>query len=416
MKIISFLGTAAYTETTYSFEGQAHKTRFFPAALAHFIRPEMQLICVTPTVDAHSNLVDLGNELDRLGVNWQKLPIPEGRSETDLWRIFEAITSHVDNREKVIFDITYSFRSLPFLTFLAVAYLKAAKNVQVERVVYGAFDARDAAGLSPVFDLTPFVQLLDWLTATSRFIDTGDGQALAGLLRRGIPLGELRGSDPAARELGSRLEKASKAIESVSLALRMARPLEAFQSANDLKAALTQAMPGIRRTAPPFALLADQLVAEYGQFALPDPEAEANAKEGLRLQLELIAWYLKRRHIVQAATLAREWLVSLLAFQFNVPMLDYAKGRKLIEQALNNAVGQAQSPPRKGTAGPFDTPLLAHPLLSDLMSLWSRMAELRNDIAHSGMRLNAKNARKLKGDVEALLPDLDRIAEFVLKA
>jgi len=406
MKLITFLGIANYQTTTYVWQGREHTTRFFPDAAAYFLRPEQTLVCATPTVEKHANLIELTSKLADANVNYKVVPIPEGHSEADLWRIFDALTNVVDEGETVAFDVTHSFRSLPFLSFLAVAYLQAAKQVKVERVLYGAFEAHDNNNHSPVFDLTPFVTLLDWLTATTRFVETGDGQALANLLRAGMPPGIQMRDDLAARTLGQNLKTAADAIQSVSLALRVARPLETMQSAAQLAETLEQAMPGIQKRAKPFQVLAEKVAQEYGQFAVENPTDEKMLRDSLRRQLRMIEWYIKRRHVVQAATLAREWIVSALCLCFGEPMFDYEGGRKHVEGALNNAVERRKENPRPIYPSRCDVSLEGLANVDLLARLWGQMTELRNDIAHVGMKLSPKPAALLKQKVETMYPQL----------
>jgi len=415
MKVISFLGKAEYSPTTYFLGDQEYHTRFFPAALAHFLKPEKLLICATPTVQQHENLVKLGEELDQLAVAWKTIPIPEGHSELDLWEIFDQLTEAVVEGEEIAFDVTHSFRSLPFLAFLAMAYLKAAKKVIVERVYYGAWEARDKqANRSPVFDLTPFVALLDWLTATNRFVQTGDGQQLADLLNAGMPAGPRMRDDPTARSLGRQLKIAAEAIESASLALRLVRPMETMQSAAQLHQILSQAMPGIIQKAKPFSVLAEQVVKEYGQFGLENPADENSLARGLELQLKMVKWYIDRRQVVQAAALAREWIVSLLTHCFAAPMFDYDNSRAQIELALNNAAERRKPSPRKIKSGNFDQRLENLSVMNEIVRVWSQISELRNDIAHVGMRVSAKPAHLLKHQMEMIYPSLQFLAGQLL--
>jgi CRISPR-associated DxTHG motif protein len=414
MKAICFLGTTNYQSTRYRWEGLTHETRFFPAAVARFFKPARLLICATPTVQAHPNLAALQSELEDLGAHSDVLPIPESHSEADLWNIFDALTEAVVDGEEVIFDVTYSFRSLPFLAFLAIAYLKVAKRVAVARVLYGAFEAHSAENESPVFDLTPFVTLLDWLTATNRFVETGDGQALAMLLKAGMPLSAEMRDDLAARTLGRHLRQAADSIETVSLALRVTRPVETMKSAGQLRKTLEQALPSLRDRTRPFAVLADQVSTEYGQFAVDNPLEATNLSEGLWRQLKMVKWYLQRRQVVQAVTLAREWLVSVLAFCFNEPMFDLKNGRQHVETALNNAVDQRRGNPRPLSPSRCDHLLQSLPVAEELQKLWSALRDIRNDIAHVGMNLSPSTADRLKQQVEDLYPRLLTIAQALL--
>ena len=69
------------------------------------------------------------------------------------------------------------------MTFLALAYVRNVRSgVEIERVIYGAFDAVERNNpRKPVFDLTPFVSLLNWLGAVTMFQQTGDARPIAEL-------------------------------------------------------------------------------------------------------------------------------------------------------------------------------------------------------------------------------------------
>lgn len=412
MKAISFLGTSLYKETTYTYAGKQFTTEFFAQALPHFFNEVDEiLVFVTPQVQQHPNLAALQA---RLGSLLHPVPIPMGQSEQDLWQIFERLTGSIPDGEQVIFDITNSFRSLPFLVFLAVAFLRTARKVHVAGVYYGAFEAPDQNGCSPVFNLTPFVDLLDWLAGTNRFVETGDGHALAELLRKDMPLGAQMGSDPEARRIGNNLKMAAQAIDTISLALRLARPRETMSSAAQLKETLAESLPHIQQAAPPFSLLAAQLTQEYGQFALPNPDLPTVTSAALQHQFALVNWYLERRNVIQAVTLAREWLVSLLAYRLDVPLLSYEDGRRLVEMAINNAVEAAKPRPNLREKSPYDRQVQALPEASRIRSAWSKLSQLRNDIAHCGMRLNEKKAEELRRDFEKVYPELAALRDSLL--
>ena len=52
MKLLTFLGTANYQETTYVLSGRGFTSKYCPAAVAHFCQPETTLVVVTDAADA----------------------------------------------------------------------------------------------------------------------------------------------------------------------------------------------------------------------------------------------------------------------------------------------------------------------------------------------------------------------------
>lgn len=408
-KIITFLGIQA-KKTTYCFQGQNYDGEVFAEALHKFCNYDSMLVCVTS--EAKEKTFPILEKLEEKRI--QAVEIPTGQSTEEMWETFKIINQKVNENDSVIFDITHGLRSLPFLVFLFAAYLKAAKNVTIEAIYYGAWELGFSNnGIAPVIDLSEFIGMLDWLTATERFVEIGDGQLLADLLKKGMPSKiELRDSI-SARELKRDLEAASKAIESISLALRLTRPIETMEEATKLEQALKKAAPSIAKQAQPFSILGEQVVKEYGQFALENPRENSQLANNLWLQLKMIQWYRERQQIVQAVTLTREWIVSVLALKFGEPMFSNKNGRSEVERALNNGV-RIQSKKTVDTISSCDEKLKNLANKDELIDLWQQVTELRNDIAHVGMNPDPKLAKTLKDRFEKIYPSLSELVASLL--
>jgi CRISPR-associated DxTHG motif protein len=408
-KIITFLGIQA-KKTTYCFQGQNYDGEVFAEALHKFCNYDSMLVCVTS--EAKEKTFPILEKLEDKRI--QAVEIPTGQSTEEMWETFKIINQKVNENDSVIFDITHGLRSLPFLVFLFAAYLKAAKNVTIEAIYYGAWELGFSNnGIAPVIDLSRFIDMLDWLTATERFVQIGDGQPLADLLKKEMPSKiELRDSIPA-QELKRDLEAASKAIESISLALRLTRPIETMEQATKLEEALKKAAPSIAKRVQPFSILGEQVVKEYGQFALENPRENSQLANNLWLQLKMIEWYRERQQIVQAVTLTREWIVSVLALKFGEPMFSNKNGRDEVELALNNGV-RIKSNKTVDTTSSCDDKLEKLANKDELVNLWDQVTQLRNDIAHVGMNSDPKSAKKLKDRFEKIYPSLSELVASLL--
>lgn len=411
MKAISFLGIQNYKVTTYYMGDREMTTSFFAEALPVFY-PELEriLVFVTPTVEKHRNLEVLKQ---RLGDKLQPVPIPEGHSEEDLWRIFTTLTEAVAEGEQVVFDITNSFRSLPFLTFLAAAYLRRARNVRVVSVVYGAFEAGGENQRSPVFNLTPFVSLLDWLTATDQFIQTGDARRLAGLLN---PDGLARG--PAA--------EAAQALSTVSLAAFLCQPFQLMAEAKTLDERLRRAEQAMASVPAPYTLLRNRIVATFGSFSAEfDPQ---HPEATLAAQKQMIEWYYANNQLIQAMTLAREWLISMVTYRLGLPLNLSLAARQRMEAVVNQLVLTAREDADRETEEPTDPAealLSQHvqtiyeqwPECGDLIALWNNLRAVRNALAHAEHQKDAMKLRKITVKAEKeIMPGLRRLAAQWLPA
>lgn len=343
MKLITFVGMGRYEPVIYRWKEHERETRFFAEALVEWFRPKTVCVVLTPEAQQSENWEKLNSLLeDRTAV--REINIPSGKNEQELWEIFQKITEAVEDNDELVFDITHSFRSLPMLSLLAIAYLKQVKSVQIQHLLYAVYEAREG-NVAPVFDLTPFAELLDWLTAVKMFIAAGNASEMAKMLIT-IHKEAWRARLP---ERPRHLEELAKALEGVSNSLLLSRvPLLSESVANLQKCVGTlEARAEIEKWAPALVPLMDQVSETYRPFARDD----------LRTQVELIEWYHQRGHIVQAVTLVREWVVSYHLQQQGKDWRDMHE-REAMECMLN--------------AEAIEDPL------------WSKVRDLRNDLAHCG--------------------------------
>lgn len=376
MKVISFLGLGKYSKTRYIWNGNEKETEFFPQAVAYFTKPEKILICLTPTAregERSNNWQELKQRFEQDGVPFESLPIPEGHSEPELWEIFDALTNAVQEGEEVVFDITNSFRSLPFLSFLAIAYLKAAKKVKVKNVLYGAWDAKDAENRSPVFDLTPFVSLLDWLTATEQFVQTGNARQLASMLRQ-----------------KGKLQEAADTLQTVSQAALLCQPFTLMQTVPHLLPALQAAEDEMAARARPFRVLNERINREFGQFQADFPN---DPQKVLHSEYRLIEWYYENRQLIQAMSLAREFLVDAVQYRLSGKLNpeSFARGlREDYERAVSGLPkvgGPHPKEPREfvmDDLNPFGQVIYQTWQECDLLKkTWSALEVVRNGLDHA---------------------------------
>ncbi len=387
MKIITFLGTNNYFHTTYAHGGMTHLTELFPSALCHFLHPEELLVLVTQAARAKW-LDELTAQVAPLGLSPVPVDIPDGHSVDDLWQIFMQLTAHLRDNDEVVFDITNSFRTLPFLTFLAASYLRVTRKVKLQGIYYGAWEARVPAStpplstdISPVFDLSPFINLLDLTTATDQFLKTGNAQSLAELLPSGSTL--------------------QTNLESVALGLHVLRPLDVLQKAEALPLVIAQSASIMQQSLPPFQALLERIAKDYGAFGLDRPLDPGHAADFLVRLLDVVGWYLRKGQTVQALALAREWLPTRLCCHFGLDPMR-REDREAAEDLLN---GRPQARSQTYVAG--WRRITQH---SALENLWSRLTRLRNDVLHCGFRNGGQSTATVLSDTQKLIGDLRSIA------
>jgi hypothetical protein len=106
--------------------------------------------------------------------------------------------------------------------------------------------------------------------------------------------------------------------------------------------------------------------------------------------------------------------VSLVACYVGTDSLvDYDDVRGPVAGALNNACRRAAG---KSITRPtaFDDAVAALPVVDNVVATWSRLTDLRNDLAHVGMNDAPQSAARLGRAMEALYPALDELASVLL--
>ncbi len=406
--LLTTLGTGDYTETVYCFgERRAEKTCYVAKALCQLF--EIDRIILLLTEEARAKHWSRLQESLPPHVEKVAKAIPEGKTEAETWQIFDVLVDSIEPNTRLLFDITHAFRSIPLLVLLGAALLRKAKNVEIQGLYYGLY--RSGQAETPIIDLTPAIRLLDWLTASDKFISTGSALELGQLLDT-VQRDFYRQPRPGKGDpRPTRLQSFGQAIRDISRSLEMVRPVSLLE--DDLprlqKHSTQELAEEVGQFAKPFGLLLQSIQDSYSQLALP-----ADKKEDPRAQVQkhfqLLRWYVEKRFTTQALLLAREWVVSALCLCEGIQDYRGREARQGIEHQLGSLIQQEEQPQSL-------PPIAAHvPDVQQLADLWSRLSNYRNDVAHVQMNpkplpseaLERFVLRDLLSSLEALFPDLTR--------
>jgi|GEM_PF-5060203 len=302
--LLTMLGTGNYQSVCYALDGLVSKpTRFAPVAaldlLAQAGVPVSHVRVLLTAEAADQHLGPLQAEITALSrtTTFEPLLIPLGSDETELWTIFDRASSAADG--PVILDVTHGFRSTPLVAVSALRFVTETNNVPAPRVLYGAWEARNAKNVAPMFDLSVITHMDRWARAISDLEKDLDPRALATLIedrRREI---HLHGNDlHQLRQLGS--------------SIRAGLPLEAGLAAARLHK--SDLVARLRNIAPPATRLArslDQTILSllvparhYKKTSVVLDQAEQDR------QRRVIDHALDVFDMGTAYRLAREWVVN----------------------------------------------------------------------------------------------------------
>lgn len=434
---VSFLGTNDYVPCFYrtaSFS-TPEPVRFVQEATVQLCCQnwgEEDRILIFTTEEAESkNWVDGGHvdretkvpheglctRLTKLGLRapFRSIRIAPGHDSEQIWQQFDAVFEALNPGDRVVFDITHAFRSIPMLALIVIQYARVFKSIEVEGMYYGAFEvlgtAFEARNLplekrnAPILDLKPLTDLMDWTIATDRFLKGGDPAMIGELARRSVEplLRESKGADMGAKAV----QKLGKALESFSLALTTCRGLDISSAATELKeqvAACSQA-----NLLPPFAKLFGRIQERVSGFS------GNHVRDGLIA----VRWCCEHGLIQQACTLLEELLFSavlLEAFPDRPELIRNETMREVASQAFT--IVNRKYEPERWTKTAQENREAVEKMISIIRSkegldrACGKLRELRNDINHAGYNNNAKalkRAAQFARELEEAILQVERI-------
>lgn len=390
MFALSFLGTGSYKETTYQLADKRCKTNLMPFAVQQFFEPEQMFVAQTKEAnDTH------GASL-RAMCAYTPIDIPSGRTADELWQMFGSIANAIPENTGLVIDVTHGFRSQPIIALAIALYLQTAKNVKIEKIIYGAFDDKNADNISPVFDLTPFLEMINWTTAAEQFLKYGDAAKLKDQLR--ATHGKTYSPDSPFRAL--RLNAVGDELAKLTDALSLVRPSEVLSNSKKLAEELKKAQPDFQNiiAAKPFSFLLDKVVNRFSSFS---QTANLFSESGFQAQAQMIEFYLQTEQYQQAILLGREAIVSKVCVQHNLSVLN--KEREQAEYLLRQ---WSEPLSRKQPVAK------EYSKYKELAQLWNKTIDIRNDMAHAGMNEKPADTKSL---IQRIKTTCVEIQQFITK-
>jgi CRISPR-associated protein Csx16 len=317
-RLISFLGTGRYDRVRHRFpDGRVGaETPYICRALAdHIAADEIAVVATTEAEQAHRER--LAAELRAANLPAPDFClVPKGESEADLWDQFDTIKRLLrpPAGTEVVLDVTHAFRSQPFFAAAVTAFVRAVDREPAPlKIFYAAFEAR-AEDTTPVWELTPFIELVDWSQSMMMFLRTGGAAEVA---EKTIALGRELAAQrwqktrqpepPHLRKLGEALRDFGNDLGTLRtgdlLIGRDGNP----SSAARLASALRNASEDAAHHTPALADVLDRVVEMVARLA--EPRSDLSGADGRQVIAELARLYVSfERHLEAAATVREGWI------------------------------------------------------------------------------------------------------------
>ncbi len=394
--LISFLGTGKYQETEYYWRDRiATRTRFVALALAEITNATDVIITATTKAEETHGQVLRQTFIDAGLVEPAFERLADGKTENELWANFATIKALLARQEagKVVLDITHGFRSQPFFTAAVVMFVRALKDpLGTIQVVYGAFDAKTPDNRSPIWDLTAFIDLVDWTHGLRNFLRTGDAREIA---KRTEDIGRSlskawarsgkKGESPHVTGFAKTLKDFSDALLTVRVGEMLLdrtkgeKPSKGDALVRSLGRRLDDARSDLEKYAPPLAEVFDRIAAMIDPLRI-----DANTLTGVdghRAMAALARLYWDLGRYAEAASVMREGWVN------------------------RHASSQAARPGSEGCNK--ETRRVAEDNWGRFnRDLQREIANVRNDIEHAGFRTDPLPAGTIQEQVDKLIRQL----------
>lgn len=146
--LLSFLGLSDYEYCYYTYEGKSSSyTRFIQTAVYELFRGDGPMdVVVFATKEARERngqdrlkgeerLEGLTTAFQRIApeANVKLVEMESRQDEQANWRLFDCILNEIREGDTIYFDITHSFRSIPFVALIVLNYARFVKKRTLAR-------------------------------------------------------------------------------------------------------------------------------------------------------------------------------------------------------------------------------------------------------------------------------------------
>ncbi|MGP9075412.1 TIGR02221 family CRISPR-associated protein [Geobacillus thermodenitrificans subsp. calidus] len=425
--LLSFLGLSDYEYCFYTYEGKTSSyTRFVQTAVYELLRGDQPMdVIVFATKEARERngqdrlkgeeqLEGLMTTFQRVApeANVKMVEIDNGQDERANWRLFDRVMAEIEEGDTIYFDITHSFRSIPFVALIVLNYARLVKKANIGAIVYGWFevlgrpmDVKQMAPeerLAPIVNLTNMASLLDWTNGVDQFLRTGDAALIRALTER-----ENRNvfRDPSAsqemcNEVAA-LNKLAKQLDQTEKTIRTCRSLQIDEEVRRFREQLACVRSSPTEAVKPLVPLLDEMEKKYAMFG-GDPIINS---------WKAVRWCLDHGLIQSALTMLEENAVTAICRAFS---LDERKEEVRNDIHSTIQIVLRRIPKDKWRVHSVElvermTEVL-HSYREELKP-FGGVKELRNDINHAGTRPKPMAAEKFMPKTVALFEQFSSFFE-----
>ena len=318
-KILTFLGTGRYEESTIHIDELEFRERVFPLALIRYYKmqkPDEELsvfFFLTSEARDNKNWVEYTlPSLEAEQVRYEALEIPKDIETLDkTLGLIKEMIGVLSEGDEVVLDVTHCFRDIPLTASVVALYLKEVLDVKIT-ILYGKFDS--VKNETHCTDLTFVTQLVEWIYAARVFKEYGYSNELGALAdqrnRRIYKTANLSKKPKYLASMRLPLQYLTDAlrlgsIRSIRESVR--RFLVAFEKESTLNQEIHEYVPELELLMPSIIQRYKMVDTGASSFVLDERE--------IATERELMKFYLDTRDIGMALRLAREYMINILLYK-----------------------------------------------------------------------------------------------------
>lgn len=318
-KILTFLGTGRYEESTIHIDELEFRERVFPLALIRYYKmqkPDEELsvfFFLTSEARDNKNWVEYTlPSLEAEQVRYEALEIPKDIETLDkTLGLIKEMIGVLSEGDEVVLDVTHCFRDIPLTASVVALYLKEVLDVKIT-ILYGKFDS--VKNETHCTDLTFVTQLVEWIYAARVFKEYGYSNELGAL------------ADQRNRRIykTANLSKKPKYLASMRLPLQYLTDALRLGSIRSIRESVRRFLvtfekestlnQEIHEYVPELELLMPSIIQRYKMVDTGASSFVLDERE-IATERELMKFYLDTRDIGMALRLAREYMINIALYK-----------------------------------------------------------------------------------------------------
>jgi hypothetical protein len=376
------VGDISESQERYCFEDHCMVTDLVQEAIWELWKPEEMILCIRDPRQA-----PVADICERRGISTRTLWIGEGTLESDLWETFSRIGSVIRPGEEILFDITGGSHTLPIIMALVAVWVKEIHHGKTVGVIHAT--KADEFGMRHFVDMRSLMGVIDWIGGIQALISHTDASrfhTLLSNLQKTIYQAEDEPVPP------TRMRGWAHLLGTFTTAVRLSRPVDALYAGWGVHQDLPRVREEIRKFAPTLLPVLDEM-DEISSIGAPPLKGSLNSAY-LMKQLRLIQYQIQTGLEMQAVSLSREWLISAVMIFLKIEdEWRNADTRHEVSRTLTGLALTLQGSPSETT--PYTHHLLDIADWKELIKIWERVSDLRNDLAHCGMNSRDESLRSI---------------------